>query len=204
MANCEKCYKFYNPVVAKECNLCRDYSFNENILCDLLRAEHSSYEVECFAFKPNISVIDEPNDKYEITEHDNHDTRLTDKHKWLKAYAIQQWKCDDSQIFYDLNYHLCLLAKNRNTTIHKLINALEEVLAIVSKAGDQFVGKVSLLCIGADHIHFHINSSPDYSADKVVQKIIAFLEVTIKYEFQELFRDQEKIFEKVYFIETIG
>jgi recombinational DNA repair protein RecR len=32
MASCEKCYKYHNQVVSKECNFCRDYSFKENIL----------------------------------------------------------------------------------------------------------------------------------------------------------------------------
>ena len=204
MENCENCYKFYNSVISNKCNFCRDYSFNENILCDLLQEEYHSYEVKCSAFKPNLSVIGEANKKHEIPEYDNHEANLNDNHKWLKAYAIQQWKYDDSQILCDLNYHLCLLSKDRNTTVHKLISNLEEVSAIFGKAGDQFDCKASLLCIGADHIHIHINSSPDYSADEVTQKIITFLEVTIKSEFHEIFGDQEKIFQKKYFIETIG
>jgi REP element-mobilizing transposase RayT len=204
MDSCEKCYKFYNSVVSNKCNFCRDYSFDENILCDLLQAEYSSYKVECSAFKPNLSVIGEANKKHKIAEYDNHEAKLNDNHKWLKAYAVQQWKYDDSQLFYDLNYHLCLLSKNRNTIVNKLNNDLEKVSAIFEKAGDQFDGKVSLLCIGADHIHLHVNSSPDYSADEIAQKTITFLEVTIKSEFQEIFRDQEKIFQKTYFIETIG
>ena len=67
MDNCEKCYKFYNSVVSDKCNFCRDYSFNENILCDLLQEEYSSYEVKCSAFKPSLSVIGEANKKHDWT-----------------------------------------------------------------------------------------------------------------------------------------
>ena len=204
MANCEKCYKFHNSVVSKECNFCRDYMFKENILCDLLQAEHQSYEVECQAFKPNLAAIDSTNQQQAVVESRNLEVKLTDHHKWLKAYAIQQWKYDDSQIFCDLNYHLCLVANNRNRSIKKLSEAIEEVSVIFTEAGEKFKGKVSLLWIGADHIHLHVNSSPDYSADEVVQIIITFLEDKIKSKFQEIFSNQEKIFQKTYFIETIG
>ena len=204
MASCEKCYKYHNSAVSKDCKFCRDYAFNENILCELLQAEHRSYEVECSAFKPNLSAIDKAHKVNDAAECDNEKTKLTEHHKWLKAYAIQQWKYDDSQVFSELNYHLCLLANNRNKIIQVLINDIEKVSDILANAGDQFQGKVSLLYIGADHIHLHVNSSPDYSADEVVQKIITFLEVEINSEFQEVFRNQEKIFQKTYFIETIG
>ena len=204
MASCEKCYKYYNSVVSKECDFCRDCSFNENILCDLLQAEHKSYEVECSAFRPNLSVIDKANKKQEIAEFDNNEATLTDHHKWLKAYAIQQWNYDDSQIFCHLNYHLCLLTDNRNTLIQKLIGDIEKVSVILAKAGDQFKGKVSLLCIGVDHVHLHINSPPDYSADEVVKKMISFLEVEMNSVFQDLFESKQIIFHKTYFIESIG
>ncbi len=177
MASCEKCYKYYNSVVSKECDFCRDCSFNEDILCDLLQAEHKSYEVECSAFRPNLSVIDKANIKQELAECDENVATLTDHHKWLKSYAIQQWNHDDTQIFCHLNYHLCLLADNRSTLIQKCIAYIEELLVILDKIGDQFKGKVSLLCIGIDHIHLHVNSPPDYSAHEVAQKIISFLEV---------------------------
>ena len=204
MASCEKCYKYHNQVASKECNFCRDYSFKENILCDLLQSEHRSYEVECYAFRHNLSVVGETNKKQDFGEIDNYETRLTDKHKWLKAYAIQQWKYDENEIFCDLNYHLCLLANNRNAIIQEAFNDYGKVSAVASDAGDEFKGKVSLLCIGEDHIHLHINSSPDYSADEVVKMVIAYLETAIKSEFQDTFKDQERIFQKTYFIETIG
>ena len=204
MHNCEKCYKHHNLLVTKECNFCRDCSFKENILCDLLQAEHGSYEVECSAFKHNLAVVGESGNKCDSAEVDKHEVKLTDKQKWLKAYAIQQWKHDEDKIFCDLNYHLCLLAKNRNTIIQKASNHIETLSTILDKAGNEFEGKVSLLWIGIDHIHLHVNSSPDFSADEVVNKITAYLEIALKSDLQEIFEGQEGIFQKTYFIETIG
>lgn len=191
-------------MVAKECSFCRDYSFKEDILCELLQAEHQSYEVECPAFKPNLSAVDTVIKKQDVAESENQEVKLTDHHKWLKAYAIQQWSYDDSQIFCELNYHLCLLANNRNVLVKKLIKDIETAKVTLAEAGNEFKGEISLLCIGVDHIHLHVNSPPDYSADEVVQKIITFLDAKLKSEFQEVFRNQKKIFQKTYFIESIG
>jgi len=204
MVNCEKCYKYHNLMITKECDFCRDYSFNENILCELLQAEHESYELECSAFKPNLSVIGKASKTNDVTETDGQKTNLTERHKWLKAYALQQWKSDESLTFADLNYHLCLLVNNRKRLLKNLINDVDKMLVILGKAEEQFEGKVNLLHIGEDHLHLHINSSPDYSADEVSQNIMTILEVEINSEFPEIFRNQEKIFQKTYFIETMG
>ncbi len=190
--------------MSKECNLCRGCAFDENILCNLLQAEHQSYKVECQAFQPNLSAVDKANIKHDVAEPENHEAKLTDHQKWLKTYAIQQWKYDDSQIFCDLQYHLCLLANNRNTSIMKLNESIEVVTTILDEAGEKFGGKISLLCIGADHMHLHVNSSPDHSADEVIQIVISILEIEMKSAFQEAFRNQDKIFLNKYFIESAG
>jgi len=202
MANCEKCFKFHNPVIEEKCPFCRDYSFQENILCDLLRSGNDSNEVECSAFKPNLSVIGETALSHELI--DNETVKLSDRHKWLKAYAIQQWKFDSYKIFCELNYHVCLITRNRSKIFEKMVGQISEISDMFSKAGEQFKGKVSLLCFGADHIHIHINSPPDYSADEVVQKTMYFFETKIKSEFSEFSNNGESLLEKAYFIESIG
>jgi len=204
MVSCEKCFKFHNPVTAEKCPVCRDYSFQESILCDLLRSVNDSNEVECSAFKPNLSVIGEAEQSFELIENDNESVKLSDRHKWLKAYAIQQWRSDSDQIFCELNYHVCLIAKNRRKIFEKMTDQISEISNIFSKAGELFKGKVNLLCLGTDHIHIHIDSPPDYSADEVVKKTMAFVEGSIKCEFSKLVGNRESLFEKAYFIESIG
>jgi len=173
-------------------------------LCDLLRSGNKGNKVECFAFKPNLSVIGEVEQSPELIENDNEPVKLSDRNKWQKAYAIQQWNSDSGQIFCELNYHVCLIAKNRNQIFEKMIDQLSKISDIFSRAGEQFKGNVNLLCLGTDHIHIHIDSPPDYSSDEVVRKIIAFVEGSIKSEFSELISNRESVFEKTYFIESIG
>jgi len=156
MVSCEKCFKFHNPVIAEKCPFCRDYSFQESILCDLLQSVNDSSEVECSAFKPNLSIIGETEQSFDLIEKDNEPVKLSDRHKWLKAYAIQQWKSDSDKIFCELNYHVCLIAKNRNKIFEKMIDQISDISDIFSKAGEKFAGKVNLLCLGTDHIHVHI------------------------------------------------
>jgi REP element-mobilizing transposase RayT len=204
MVKCEECYKYHNLVISKECKFCRDYSFNENILCGLLQEEHESYEVGCSAFKPNLSVIGREVITSDVNQPEPSEPNLTERHQWLKAYALQQWKSDDNQTFSELNYHLCLLTTDRKRLLQNLMTDIDKVLIILGKAGKTLKGEVSLLYIGVDHIHFHVNSSPDYSADEVTQKIMATLEVEMKLVFPDIFKHQETLFQKTYFIETMG
>lgn len=205
MDDCEKCFKHYNPVISGECLLCRDYVFHENILCDLLRsAQDSNNKVECFAYKPNLSVIGENREIYEVIQNSDKEIELSDRLKWLKAYALQQWKYDPDQIFCNLNFHVCLITKKREKLFEIVQNRLVEISAIFNNAGDRFDGKVSFLCAGSDHIHLHVDSPPDYSADEVVNRIMVFVESAIINDFSELLGDRNEIFERLYFIETIG
>ncbi len=204
MANCEKCFKFYNPVVSAECTLCRNYVFQENILCDLLRSDQGgSVEIECFAFKPDLSVVGEVKQIHEVVKDSDKEMELSDRQKWLKSYALQQWKFDSDKIFSNLNFHVCLLTKKRERVFGGVTDKLTEISSIFSNSGELFNGKVSLLCVGLDHIHLHIDSPPDYSADEVVRKIIAFSESALKNECLGLL-ERKEIFWKTYFIETIA
>lgn len=85
----------------------------------------------------------------------------------------------------------------------KVTGKLAEASSIFSDAGDLFNGKVSFLCAGLDHVHLHIESPPDYSVDEVVRKIVAFSESALANEFQRR-SDRKEVFEKAYFIETLG
>jgi REP element-mobilizing transposase RayT len=204
MVNCNKCFKQYNQVVSEECNFCRDYVFHENILCDLLRSEQDSdREVKCFAFRPNLSVIGETKQNQDVDKDCNIDTKLSNRQKWLKAYSLQQLKFDPDLIFSNLNYHVCLVTNKRERLLKQVMDKLVEISAMYCDAGDQFNGKVSFLCAGFDHIHLHIESPPDHSADEVVNKIIAFSESAMKNQFSEFFIGKT-IFQETYFIESIG
>ncbi len=204
MVNCKKCFKFYNRVVVEGCTFCHKYQFQENILCDLLRAEKDENQLERHSFKRNLSVVGEDKNFYEYIHNDNEEIKLSDRQKWLKAYALQQWKFDPDKIFTNLNFHLCLLIKEREQLLTRVKEDLDKISSIFVDTGDSFDGKVSFLSAGKDHVHLHIKLSPDYAPDEIVGKIARFSEVSIKKEFPGLLECNEELFEKTYFIETIG
>lgn len=205
MVECEKCFKYYNPVIPEECSLCRDYPFPGNILCDLTQsAQDTSNNFECYSFKPNLSVVDKNKEVFESLQIDDKKVQLSERQKWLKAYAIQQWKYDSDKIFSSLNYHVCLITDKREKTFATIKDQLPEFTSIFDISGDHFNGKLSALCVGPDHLHLHVESPPEYSADEVVNKIILSLESAFKNEFPYLFDKGNEIFAKSYFIETMG
>lgn len=204
MVDCNRCFKFHNSVISEDCRLCQDYAFEESLLCDLLRSEKGdSVEIECSAYKPNLAVAGGTKQIPEAVRDIDQEVELSDRQKWLKAYALQQWEFDADRIFADLNFHVCLLTKGREKLFGEVVGKLAETSSMFSDAGDLFNGKVSFLCAGLDHIHLHIHSPPDYSADDVVRKIMAFLESALVNEFRRQ-AERKKIFQSAYFIETIG
>ena len=205
MVNCEKCFKYYNSVIYRECSFCRNYSFQENILCDLNRSSQiTDSGIECYAYKPNLSVVGENKEIYEGVQYSDKKLELSDRLKWLKAYALQQWKYDPDKIFANLNYHVCLITKKREKLFENIINRSVETTAIFNNIANQFDGKMGVLYVSSDHMHIHIESSPDYSVDEVISKSIVSLEFAIKTEFSKSFGEKKEIFENSYFIETIG
>lgn len=202
MVNCNKCFKYYNPVISGNCSFCQKYGFQENILCDLTRAVQNSCEIECFSFKPNISVVGENKEIFKTVP--NSDKGLAERHKWLKAYAIQQLKSNPDQTVCNLNFHVCLVTASRENLFEDIADELIENSPVFQNAEDKYDSKISLLCVGYDHIHLHINTTPSYSVDKVINNVIEHLNSGIKNEFPDLFNNREVIFEKSYFCETIG
>lgn len=202
--SCDKCFKYYNPVVIENCSFCDDYMFHENILCDLTRFVQDQNEIECFAFKVHLSLVGKNNEFYEIVSNNDNDQKLLERDKWLKAYSLQQLKSDPDQIVGNLNYHVCLTTVSRKKLFENIGSKLIETTSIFYNVGDRFDSEVNLLYAGHDHIHFHIKSSFDYSVDEVINEVAMNLNAAIKKEFVGLFKNRNKIFEKSYFSETIG
>ena len=204
MVNCNKCFKYYNSVISKNCSFCQKHGFQENILCDLTRNIQNSREIECFAFKPNISVVGENKDIFEPVPGSDSDKELTERLKWSRAYAIQQLKLNPDQMVCNLNFHVCLVTTSRENLFEDIVDELIKHFSIFQNAEDKYDSKISFLCIGYDHIHLHINTTPNYSIDEVINYVIEHLNSGIKNEFPDLFNNKKVIFEKSYFCETIG
>jgi REP element-mobilizing transposase RayT len=201
IVNCENCYKYYNPVISKECSLCNSFNFLENTFCDLLRSIKEQKEnIECCSFKPNLSISGQNLEKFK-NEKTINNIEISERSKYLKTYALQQWKFDPKQIFSDLNFHVCLISKNREKIFYDFRNNVHEISEIFEKTGILFKGRVNFLSLGYDHLHIHINQSPDYSPDEVLTKIINSAETSI---LNKYFKNKTVLFENTYFIESIG
>lgn len=194
MADCEKCYKHHNITVLKECIFCKRQSFQEHMFCELLQSAQSGLQsIECFMYKPNLSIAGKTEDSTDIHEERTVEYKLSDKQKWLKAFAIQQLNSNPDQVFSDLNFHVCLITKNRERLFSK-----EKIDLSLLSDSDLF----SIMAFSGDHAHLYINMSPDNSFDEIVRKVIASLEDTIRDKFPE--KAKSALFEEAYFAESVG
>ena len=84
------------------CSVCKKASFSDVILCELLQLSNdkNTEEIECFAYRPNLSMVEAEDKKHEdITQKENvEEISLSNKNKWLKAYALQQWEINQDKI----------------------------------------------------------------------------------------------------------
>ncbi|WP_162532413.1 transposase [Candidatus Scalindua japonica] len=129
---------------------------------------------------------------------------IPDRTKWFRAYALQQWEFDPDMIFCELNYHLCIITPKREKLFSNTEDHFVKFSEIFNSIGDFFHGKINLLFMGEDHLHIHIDSPPDYTADEIVNKIIINSEIEILKVFLEYQKNTENIFIRNYFIETVG
>ncbi len=204
---CNKCFKGRNQTISLECDFCKDYGFNENILCELTRAAQKEKEIfECEAFRPNLTFVGTKEEIKEISQKELNTPQkeIPDKTKWFRAYALQQWEFDPDLIFCELNYHLCIITPKRERLFSNIGGSFIKFSEIFNSIGDLFNGKINLLYMGEDHFHIHIDSPPDYPADEIVNKIITNTEMEILKVFPEYQKNAENIFERNYFIETVG
>lgn len=202
MLHCNECYKKYHNIVLKNCDICHRLSFDEGILCDLLRFSEKDNDITCFAFKPNLSIVGESKKANKIEDDIKEIVGLSNKHKWLKALAMQKWKSSPDEVFCELNFHICLISRNRDKI---LSNIMDDLFSVFFKAGTLFENvMIDVLYVSHDHIHLYMTTSPDYSIDEVVKKAMSFVESAIQNNYPELFGKQTRLFEKTYFAETIS
>lgn len=199
MVSCENCYKYYNERVITNCSTCKNASLSEALLCELLQLsnDNSKKDIECFSYRPNLSIIGTEEKKHEnITQEENEEEiSLSNKSKWLKAYALQQWENNPDEILFNFNFHVCLITKNRETEF--LTNTADNIMSLFSQSASLFKDtQIEILSMSLDHIHMYIISSPDYSIDEIINKSIDYVE--------QRYEENTPIFERSYFAESIS
>ena len=80
----------------------------------------------------------------------------------------------------------------------------ENIVSTVYDIGILHESRIHLIGISGDHIHIFIDSSPDHPANTIVNKIIDRLEEEFLKISPKAKEKDNRVFEKNYFIETLG
>ena len=205
--NCKNCLIFHKPAIVRECDICKDLKFQESILCELINAGKEGNGIfSCPEFKPFLSVvrkIDKHEKKTTLKTQNSTDKGMSNKIKWFKAYALQQLKMNPDQIHAQIKYHVCLVSKGRENIFNDHEMFFENMASTFYDIGILFDSKIHLIGVSDDHIHFFIDSSPEYPADKIVNKIINGCNREFLKIFPKAKEKYNRVFEKNYFIETV-
>lgn len=202
---CNNCLVFHKSTVVKGCEVCNKLGFQENILCELANKEKNE-KFSCPGFRPFLSLVGRSNkEKMLISKaQESTDKGHSNKIKWFKAYALQQLKLNPDQIHSKINYHVCLVSQGRQNVFENQKMFFENMASNFYDIGVLYESKIHLIGISGDHIHLFIDSSPEYPADTIVNKIIDSLEEEFQKNIHKEKEKGNKVFEKNYFIETVG
>jgi REP element-mobilizing transposase RayT len=202
---CQACYKHYRSTVVNACPFCCDVHFPEQVLCDLVREGQSAkHPFRCAAFRPALSVVRHDEIDVSPAEDVSEDTvTMSPKDKWFQAYAVQQLSLHPDLIDFTIRYHVVLSTRQRTNVFAS--EHREPMADVVRHAALPFEQtQVDVVWLASDHLHLHVDATPDYALDEIVHAIIAYLEdamVTLLPEWQP---SNQSVWERAYFAEGIG
>ena len=192
---CDKCYKYQTIKPFNDCAFCLRLNLSEEVLCWITRdgSEHGELS-ECGAYRPKLSIVSpKQHNLISIDNKEADSSGLTDKDKWFVAYSKQQLLKNPEQNQFKLQFHLCVVARKRNRIFSNSTEYFDKITSIFQQIVISFENtQIEVLWICSDHIHLYLNTSPDYSLDKIVDKLIEGSTEIIG------------AWERAYFAETIG
>ncbi|MBF0290085.1 MAG: transposase [SAR324 cluster bacterium] len=198
---CEKCYKFHNQTIIKDCQICYKLRFDEEILCDLTRYSQDNSPFECHAFRQKLALV-QKDDKEDTKSIEQIDSHKSPKDKWREIYSVQQLKMKPDEIHFNLKYHVSFNTIKRRPLFSN--QHFTFVSKIIEGIGSDFKQtQVALLWLAVDHLHLYIDSSPDYSIEELTISIMNKSEMDIISQHSE-FQEKQIIWEREYFAETLG
>ena len=204
---CDKCHRNQNKKASKNCVFCIRLNFPEDILCYLTRGNSgANILLECGAYRNKLSLISSHQEKPILIESRETDfPGLSDKEKWFNAYAKQQLQLYPNDINFTLQFHVCLVSSNRNPIFQNSDNYLEKLTNIFNQIATNLDNThIEILWLNSDHIHLYINTTPDYSLEEIVHKIIKVSEKEIISIYPEIKTVHNSIWQSGYFAESIG
>jgi REP element-mobilizing transposase RayT len=116
---------------------------------------------------------------------------------------VQQLSLHPDLIDFTIRYHVVLSTRQRTNVFASEHG--EPMAELVRQAALPFEQTtVDVVWLASDHLHLHIDATPDYSLDEIVHAIIAYLEDEMANLLPELQHGNQPVWERAYFAEGIG
>lgn len=215
-AKCIECYKSTVSRFHRKCRFCNELEFEESVLCDLNRCVQDITDFQCHAFQPILKLVDSL--IINVTEFDNSSTKKiqknslverlkSDKIKYERALALQRLGRDPEGVYVQLNYHFAWGISHRRAVFSPAEDFFGFVYDSFLRCSDLIGGFVNLLYMAPDHIHVYVESDGELSVEKIAHRIKRFSNEAILKQFSHIrdtFGGDAEIWDKAYFVETIG
>ncbi len=214
---CQQCAKSQGNPIPRNCRLCDDLNFSENILCELNRSvQQSESNFKCFALQPRSLVITaaeestpgKPADSPRESVLTRQLERLhTDKRQYRKALALQQLARDPDAVIIEIKFHYAWNVSDRRPLFADSSNYVASLADMLRSASLPSVLHSGLLWLAPDHIHVYCESDGQDSPENIVRGLKHILEQGMLAQFADIARalgGNGHLWDESYFVETLG
>ena len=213
---CQECAKSSRSMIHGKCSFCQDLEFQEKVLCHLNRCIQNPAVFECYAFQPALKLVgssdkeipSSPNGVKDNSPQNGFQELLdSDKIKYQRALALQRLGRDPDSVFVDFKYHFAWNVIYRKPVFARPAKIFDFVSDTFLSCSEMVGGFVSLLWLAPDHLHLYVESDGRNSVETIAQEMKRVSGAVILAEFGDLkasLHAQKDLWDKAYFVETIG
>ena len=213
---CQECAKLSKSMIHGKCSFCQDLEFQEKVLCHLNRCIQNPAAFECCAFQPALKLVGSsdkeipslPNGVKDNSPQNSFQKLLdSDKNKYQRALAWQKLGRDPDSVFVDFKYHFVWNVIYRKPVFARPAKIFDFVSDTFSSCSEMVGGFVELLWLAPDHLHLYVESDGRNSVETIAQEMKRASAAVILAEFGYLnasLDTQKDLWDKAYFVETIG
>ena len=205
-SHCLSCHKSKPGIVDKNCHLCLDKNFQEEMLCDLNRSVQERLNFECKAFRPMLKLVGTENSlsAEPVLETEEESLLQSEFFKYKKAHALQRLKGNPDEEIVCLKYHFVWNTIQRKPFFKDIGKDADKINLLFEDVGAESDVVAGIMFLAADHIHMYMESDGEKSVDSLVKEIKANSRRRLLSEFGKLFDKSADIWDEAYFVETIA
>jgi len=216
LKKCQECAKASRSMIHGKCSFCQSLEFQEDILCHLNRCIQNPAVFKCYAFQPALKLVGSSDRKIPswtdgVKDNSPQDGLKeildSDKIKYQQALALQRLDRDPNSVFVDFKYHFAWNVIHRKPVFARPEKIIDFVSDTFSNCSEIAGGFVSLLWLAPDHIHLYVESDGNDSVETIAREMKQVSAEVILAKFGDLKTSldaQKKLWDKAYFVETIG